>query len=227
MTQRSFQVWIFLLCAYQLFSRATAENKDQKVIPAESGGNVTLPCRAPDKDIPIIVVEWSRADLEDDYVLSYRDGQFDPEDQHPSFKNRVDLQDRQMKDGDVSLILKDVTINDTGTYECRVVQRRTSRRKRAHLKTHPISIITLSVVDPPGQTGGHTEDGGKKDEGEKNGGKKDGGEKDGGKKDGEEDGSVGLKVGLSLSALLLGTALVVFLMYRRQQQRNDPNKLYV
>ncbi|XP_065326097.1 uncharacterized protein LOC134646992 [Pelmatolapia mariae] len=199
MTRRSFQVWIFLLCAYQLFSRATAENKDQKVIPAESGGNVTLPCRAPDKDIPIIVVEWSRADLEDDYVLSYRDGQFDPEDQHPSFKNRVDLQDRQMKDGDVSLILKDVTINDTGTYECRVVQRRTSRRKRAHLKTPPISIITLSVVDPPGHTGGQTEDGGKEDEGEK----------DGGKKDGEEDGSVGLKVeasnvvGMELDSLRL------------------------
>lgn len=27
MTRRSFQVWIFLLCAYQLFSHATAENK--------------------------------------------------------------------------------------------------------------------------------------------------------------------------------------------------------
>ncbi|XP_024656647.2 programmed cell death 1 ligand 1 [Maylandia zebra] len=201
MTRRSFQVWIFLLCAYQLFSHATAENKDQKVIPAESGGNVTLPCQAPDKGISVIVVEWSRADIEDEYVLSYRDGQFDPEDQHPSFKNRVDLQDRQMKDGDVSLILNNVTINDTGTYECRVVQRRTSRRKRAHLKTDPISIITLSVVDPPGQTGGLTEDGGKEDE------------------------FVGLKVGLLVSALLLVTALVGFLMYRKRQQRNYPNEL--
>uniref|UniRef100_A0AAZ1WWR2 Ig-like domain-containing protein n=1 Tax=Oreochromis aureus TaxID=47969 RepID=A0AAZ1WWR2_OREAU len=49
----------------------------------------------------------------------YQDGQFVPEDQHPSFKNRVDLQDRQMKDGDASLILKDVTIHDAGTYKCR------------------------------------------------------------------------------------------------------------
>ncbi|CAG6011920.1 unnamed protein product [Menidia menidia] len=34
-----------------------------------------------------------------------------------TFRNRVDLQDRQMKDGDVSLTLKDVTVNDTGTYQ--------------------------------------------------------------------------------------------------------------
>ncbi|CAI5660509.1 unnamed protein product [Oreochromis niloticus] len=78
---------------------------------------------------------------------------FIPDEQHPSFKNRVDLQDRQMKDGDVSLILKNVTINDTGAYECRV---NVSGRNK-----DPISVIYLSVVAPPGQTGGHTEDGGK------------------------------------------------------------------
>uniref|UniRef100_A0A3Q4NBC3 Ig-like domain-containing protein n=1 Tax=Neolamprologus brichardi TaxID=32507 RepID=A0A3Q4NBC3_NEOBR len=91
---------------------------DKKIITAEFGQNITLTCRAPNNNI--IIVEWSRADLEPEYVLLYRDGHFVPDEQHPSFKNRVDLQDRQMKDADVSLILKDVTINDTGTYECRV-----------------------------------------------------------------------------------------------------------
>ncbi|CAI5671511.1 unnamed protein product [Oreochromis niloticus] len=119
---------------------------DQKNITAESGQNVTLTCRAPNNKIR--VVEWSRADLGDKYVLLYQDDHFDPHNQHPSFKNRVDLQDRQMKDGDVSLILKNVTINDTGTYECRVVQRGTNRRNRAHLKTEPISVIKLIVVPP-------------------------------------------------------------------------------
>ncbi|KAL4008170.1 hypothetical protein ACER0C_002022 [Sarotherodon galilaeus] len=99
-----------------------------------------------------LTVTVCRADLGKHYVLLYQDEQPDPEEQHPSFKNRVDLQDRQMKDGDVSLILKDVTTADSGTYECRVF-RRTSRRKRAHLDTNPISIISLSV-DPPGKEDG-------------------------------------------------------------------------
>ncbi|CAI5660398.1 unnamed protein product [Oreochromis niloticus] len=154
----------------------------QKNIKAESGQNVTLTCRAPNINI---CLKWSRADLYDEYVLFYRDEQFVPDNQHPSFKNRVDLQDRQMKDGDVSLILINVTINDTGTYECCVFMGETRSWKS-------ISIITLSVVDPPGQTGGDT-----------------------------EDGSVGLIVALSICAVLLVAAVVgVFIYSKHKQQQN-------
>ncbi|XP_063319098.1 programmed cell death 1 ligand 1-like [Pelmatolapia mariae] len=124
---------------------------DQKNITAKSGENITLPCRPSNINVSIIVVKWSRDYLGNEYVLLYRGGQFVPDHQHPSFKNRVDLQDRQMKDGDVSLILKDVTINDTGTYECQVIP-------RGGNNLMPINNITLRVV-PPGQTGGHTKDG--------------------------------------------------------------------
>ncbi|KAL4008304.1 hypothetical protein ACER0C_002156 [Sarotherodon galilaeus] len=172
---------------------------DQKIITAESGQDVTLTCRAPNNNI--IVVKWSRADLGDEYVLLYRDEQFVPDDQHPSFKNRVDLQDRQMKDGDVSLILKNVTINDTGTYECRVFMRGANRRNRALLKTRPVSIIYL-VVAPPGQQGGDTEDGGKE-------------------AGGKEDGCVGLIVGLPVSAVLLVAAVVGYWIYQKHKQRQS------
>ncbi|XP_039463164.1 coxsackievirus and adenovirus receptor-like [Oreochromis aureus] len=135
----------------------------------------------------------------------YRDKQLDPDHQHPSFKNRVDLQDKEMKDGNVSVILKNVTINDAGTYECRVFRRGTNRRKRANLKTPPISIITLRV-DPPGQPGGHTEDGGKE------AGKEDGGEK---------SGSVGLIAGLIVSAVILVSAGIGFLAYRKHKPQKS------
>ncbi|CAI5660135.1 coxsackievirus and adenovirus receptor homolog isoform X4 [Oreochromis niloticus] len=161
-----------------------------KNITAESGQDITLTCRAPNNN-NIIVLEWSRADLGEKYVLVFRDERFYPEQQHPSFKNRVDLQDRQMKNGDVSLILKNVTINDTGTYECRVVQRGTKRRKRAVLDGKPISIIHLHV-DPPGQTGGGT-----------------------------EDGSVGLIVGLIVPAVLLVASVFGFVIYRKHKQQQS------
>uniref|UniRef100_A0A3Q2X4E3 Ig-like domain-containing protein n=1 Tax=Haplochromis burtoni TaxID=8153 RepID=A0A3Q2X4E3_HAPBU len=89
----------------------------EKIITAESGQNVTLPCRDSNNN-NITVVEWSKADLGYKYVFLHRDGQSVPANQHPSFKNRVDLHDRQMKDGDVSLILRNVTTTDHGIYEC-------------------------------------------------------------------------------------------------------------
>nr|XP_004574945.1 coxsackievirus and adenovirus receptor-like [Maylandia zebra] len=179
---------------YKVFLRVpdVLQNNNQTIITAESGQDVTLTCGVTNDNKKIIVVEWSRADLEPQHVLLQQNGQFDPDGQHPSFKNRVDLKDRQMKDGDVSLILKNVTINDNGTYECRV------QRRREILSL--ITSVYLSVV-PPGQSGGN----------------KDGGKEAGGK----EAGSVGLIVGLSVSAVLLVVAVVGFLIYRILKQSQD------
>ncbi|CAI5660627.1 unnamed protein product [Oreochromis niloticus] len=150
----------------------------QKNIPAESGQNVTLTCRAPNN---IQTVEWSRADLGGKYVFLYRDGRETLVHQHPSFTDRVDLQDKQMKDGDVSLILNNVTINDTGTYKCHVVETGT-------LGLKPISIIRLSVVDPPGPTG-----------------------------EPKVNGPVGLIVGLVVSCVLIVSAFAGFVIYRKHK----------
>ncbi|XP_005755905.1 selection and upkeep of intraepithelial T-cells protein 1-like, partial [Pundamilia nyererei] len=139
----SLSLWCIWLSILILLSAAS---KDPNPITAKPGENVTLRCQAPNNNI--LVVEWRKADLKEEYVLLYRDGHLYPDDQLLSFKNRVDLQDRQMKDGDVSLILKNVTINDTGTYECRVFMRGANRRKRANLDGDPSNILYLSV-DPP------------------------------------------------------------------------------
>ncbi|MED6252850.1 hypothetical protein ATANTOWER_018018 [Ataeniobius toweri] len=117
---------------------------DQSNITAESGQDIILPCRAPDSK-PVTAVKWTRTDLGSEYVFLYRDDQISLENQHPSYKNRVDLQETQMKDGDVSLVLKNVTTVDRGTYECRFFQKETS----TSMKT--ILIINLDVFPPPGE----------------------------------------------------------------------------
>ncbi|XP_076734779.1 V-set and immunoglobulin domain-containing protein 8 [Maylandia zebra] len=161
----------------------------ENIITAESGQNVTLRCKAPNNNI-ITAVEWRRADLWLEYVLLYRDGHFESHNQHPSFKDRVDLQDRQMKDGDVSLILKNVNTADDGTYECRVFMEGTNRRKRASLKTDPISSMYLSV-DTPDQPGNHG-----------------------------MDGSVGLIVGLIVLSLILAAEVAYITYKRKRRNSN-------
>ncbi|XP_045897951.1 programmed cell death 1 ligand 1-like, partial [Micropterus dolomieu] len=112
------------------------------VVQVKPGDDVVLPCQAGEASIR--AAEWSRPDLESEYVVFHRDGGSVSELQHSSFKDRVQLVDREMKDGDVSLILKNVSSNDAGTYECRVAAGG-SRRKRATIKTEPIRIYQLDV----------------------------------------------------------------------------------
>ncbi|XP_026179656.1 butyrophilin subfamily 1 member A1-like [Mastacembelus armatus] len=125
------------------------EYPDQRTITAEPGDSVTLPGRAPSSS-EILALQWTRPDLDPDYVFVYRDGRFDRINQHPSFKERVELKDSQMKDGDVSVTLKNVTFTDTGTYECRVIQGQTKRKKRA---PEPISTFHLRVSAGHGPVG--------------------------------------------------------------------------
>ncbi|XP_019215590.1 cell surface A33 antigen [Oreochromis niloticus] len=168
--------WLYLLLGILLVR--CAWSADQETITAESGQDVNLTCRAPNNNFEL--VEWSRADLSDTFVFVLKNKTPNYDDQDPSFKNRVALQDKEMKDGNVSVILYNVTAADNGTYECRVPLDKTH-------SSNPISIITLSV-DPPGQPGGHT-----------------------------EDGSVGLRVGLSVTGVLLLVAAVCFLIRKLKQ----------
>uniref|UniRef100_A0A667ZV66 Ig-like domain-containing protein n=1 Tax=Myripristis murdjan TaxID=586833 RepID=A0A667ZV66_9TELE len=120
-----------------------------------SGDDVTLICQAPD-DVDIAAVEWSRTDLKElEPVFLSVDGHIVPDHQHPSFKNRVELKDKEMKNGDLSVTLKNVTEYDSGTYECRIKAAGEGRRTRAIIKTKPISTIQLEVVDQdPGELNG-------------------------------------------------------------------------
>ncbi|XP_026181905.1 CD276 antigen homolog [Mastacembelus armatus] len=131
--------WVIIIWMLSVYVGCHGETN----ITAEPGQNVTLPCRAPNSSENLVLL-WTRPDLGPDYVFVYRDNQPDPDSQHPSFRERVELKDSQMKDGDVSVTLKDVTFTDTGTYECRVTQSQIKRKKRAP-EPDLISTVHLRV----------------------------------------------------------------------------------
>ncbi|XP_049923520.1 myelin-oligodendrocyte glycoprotein-like [Epinephelus moara] len=130
----------FLLLLFPLCAAASDQH-----VTVHPGDDVTLRCEA--GDVSISAVEWTRADLEPQYVLFYRDGRLERKQQHPSFKGRVELEDRELKDGDVSLTLKNVTSSDSGRYECRVAAGGSRRTKRANIDADPIRVIYLEVTD--------------------------------------------------------------------------------
>ncbi|KAF6733391.1 Hyaluronan and proteoglycan link protein 2 [Oryzias melastigma] len=112
-----------------------------ELIQAESGQSVTLPCRAEHVD-PQVSVTWSRHDLEPQEVLLIQGGVV--QGQHPSFRNRLEV-GRWAELGDLSVTLKNVMPEDSGTYECRAVLRGGARRRRSSSDPDPISSVYLSV----------------------------------------------------------------------------------
>ncbi|XP_013880051.1 CD226 antigen [Austrofundulus limnaeus] len=169
-------------------------------ITAEPGDTITLPCRSDDSR-PVVVVQWDRTDLRSDHVLLFRDDHIFIDGQDPSFKNRVDLQDRQMKDGNVSLVLKNVTTADSGTYVCQVQ----SQGSQEKIKT---CTIQLQVSLP-----GHKEG--------RDGGQQEG--HDGGHQDGTSAGPSGLMVVLVvLSVVALMIPAVIVIIVKRRLARHPP-----
>ncbi|XP_039678360.1 butyrophilin subfamily 2 member A2-like isoform X1 [Perca fluviatilis] len=130
-------LWIFSLAG-----------EDTKIITAKSGQDVPLHCQGPrDADIPGIL--WSRPDLgSEKYVFFFRGNRPYENYQLPSYHGRVNLTNPEMKDGDVSVVLKNVSVNDTGTYQCRVIIRGGEEPKL-------YSTIQLNV-SVSGHTVGHT-----------------------------------------------------------------------
>ncbi|XP_053199712.1 sodium channel subunit beta-3-like isoform X2 [Scomber japonicus] len=124
----------------------TSASQDQREINVKPGDNVTLPCQSPN-DKAITLLEWSRPELkEDGYVFFYRNDRSYESYQHATVVGRVQLKDASMKDGDLSVILKNVNINDTGIYECRIINSNTEGRERDYTETK--HVIHLTVTDP-------------------------------------------------------------------------------
>ncbi|KAM4565564.1 uncharacterized protein V3H82_014676 [Fundulus diaphanus] len=99
----------------------SAEQGQQEVKP---GQNVSLQCLDPE-GAAVIMVSWRRTGLQPvRYLLFYRENRFYEHYQHESFRGRVEvIRSSSMKDGDFSVILQNVSIKDSGTYECLITTR--------------------------------------------------------------------------------------------------------
>ncbi|KAK2812491.1 hypothetical protein Q5P01_000019 [Channa striata] len=134
----------FFFCRDELINKPRWEFLNL-ILSAYPGDTVTLPCRPPN-NTNITAVEWIRPDLEPKYVFVYQNQHFNMSQQHPSFENRVELKDSEMKDGDVSLILKNVTSRDTGTYYCYAPS--SSWNAFVNMYVHP---VVINITAEPGQ----------------------------------------------------------------------------
>uniref|UniRef100_A0A3Q1HFC4 Ig-like domain-containing protein n=1 Tax=Anabas testudineus TaxID=64144 RepID=A0A3Q1HFC4_ANATE len=118
---------------FSLFSSSVQIN-----ITANLGDRVILPCNTSSK---YGALEWSRVGMNDSVYL-YKDGQLYKEGQDPSYKNRVELMN-----GSLSVIISDVRINDTGTYECLVAP-----KSRRNLQSKTLQLInTINLTVEPGE----------------------------------------------------------------------------
>ncbi|KAK2863480.1 hypothetical protein Q5P01_003013 [Channa striata] len=142
--------WILFVCLLSSCLPSTSASEDVKV-EGEPGENVLLQCQGT-RDVTFL--KWSKPDLKShNFVYFFRNKELDKDYQLQSFQDRVELKDPNMRNGDASIILKNISIRDTGTYECSVGYGGSSEL---------VSRVTLTVR-PQGGGAGHTGDGGDKD----------------------------------------------------------------
>ncbi|XP_026181628.1 V-set domain-containing T-cell activation inhibitor 1-like [Mastacembelus armatus] len=134
---------------YMLFSVTCLRLLDPVVSPEENwkpGQDVPLKCQDR-RNVTITLIKWQKQGH--GYVFYYRDELIYENYADESFRGRVHLNDPTMKNGNVSVILKNVTINDTGRYEC--LTGTSSMDSDVQL----IHILNLTVTDPGHREGGH------------------------------------------------------------------------
>ncbi|XP_071315358.1 uncharacterized protein [Trachinotus anak] len=184
-------------------------------VKVKPGDDATLPCRAP-RAADITLLEWSRLDLgAGGYVFFYRNDRPYESYQAPSFRGRVELRDESsMRDGDVSVVLKNVTVRDSGTYECLVTISKMENNERTLRESS--SLVNLTVTDS-GHTAGHREEGGDEERGGKEGGDED---------EAKSDGYVGVVAGVSVSAVVLVVVVVVGWLLGNQRKGSTEHRSY-
>uniref|UniRef100_A0A673AD26 Ig-like domain-containing protein n=1 Tax=Sphaeramia orbicularis TaxID=375764 RepID=A0A673AD26_9TELE len=103
-------------------------------VVAAPGDDITLKCLVDPKfDIGGKTVEWSKLDLQvnpadPSYVYLYRNRREDVLLMFPSYVGRTKLSTEALKDGNILLLIKNVTLSDNGQYRCFIPDLKSSSR---------------------------------------------------------------------------------------------------
>ena len=95
------------------------------------------------------MIQWSRDDLETDgFVFLFYNNRSHGFYHHPSYQDRVELTNPELKNGDASVVLTNITMNDTGKYECFVLWKSSGRGRR----NEPKLTNTIDLQVKPGES---------------------------------------------------------------------------
>uniref|UniRef100_A0A3Q2QF27 Ig-like domain-containing protein n=1 Tax=Fundulus heteroclitus TaxID=8078 RepID=A0A3Q2QF27_FUNHE len=111
----------------------------------EPGEDAVLTCQAP-SGAAVTVVKWTTdGHPADEYLLLYRNSRSYDNHQPEAYRGRVVLKNPAVaRDGDFSVVLKNVSMEDTGTYRCLVLMS-TKNNVAEHLV-----VIRLRTAMPSG-----------------------------------------------------------------------------
>ncbi|MBN3317043.1 BTNL2 protein, partial [Atractosteus spatula] len=153
-----FSMLLFVLSLLYLASvldtlRGFSVQGPKEPLVARPGGEVLLPCSV-DSAVPLqeLEVEWLRTDP-DTLVLLFSEGESRPESQHQSYRGRAELFPQEIPRGNFSLMLANVTAEDSGVYRCAVHTAQGSGETTVELKEQERLVVTgadRAVVSYPG-----------------------------------------------------------------------------
>ncbi|XP_014829466.1 PREDICTED: myelin-oligodendrocyte glycoprotein-like isoform X2 [Poecilia mexicana] len=142
-------IFLHLFAYFLLILQVSAA--DVAVTP---GGAADLQCQTPGA-AAATVVEWTKDGLPaSEYVFFYRNGRPYEKYQHDSFRGRVALKNRSGPgSGDVSVVLKNVSVEDEGTYRCRVRMSSSGTEAEEHLQVSRLRVALRSGSEAGNGTG--------------------------------------------------------------------------
>ncbi|XP_042339378.1 myelin-oligodendrocyte glycoprotein-like, partial [Plectropomus leopardus] len=112
------------------------------------GDDVILPCHLePAADVAAMTLEWTRPDLDPEFVFVWRAGQDFVHAKHPSYQGRTSVFTDELKRGNISLKLSKVKPSDAGKYQCYIPDREKYCFGELVVDAVSSPVISLSGID--------------------------------------------------------------------------------